>query len=133
MMLCLESSFLIDRFRGQNYAEKFLDDRPADERVLVPTVVLHELFVGALGSGQYPPSPSSVYEALEYTDFTPLTPPAAEEAAEIRVTLADRGERIGAFDSLIAGTARDDGATLVTTDDHYDRVDDLAVCDPRHD
>jgi len=129
----LESSFLIDRFRGQDYAEEFLDERPADECVLVPTIVLHELFVGALGSGQYPPSAAAVYEALEYTEFMPLIPAVAEEAAEIRVTLADRGERIGAFDSLIAGTARDAGATLVTPDDHYDRVDDLAVCNPRHD
>lgn len=132
-MLCLESSFLIDRFRGQGYAQAFLDERPADERVLVPTVVLHELFVGAIGSGQYPPSPSSVYEALEYTEFTPLTPGAAEEAAEIRVTLQDRGEAINAFDTLIAGTARDAGATLVATDGHYARVDGLNVLNPRPD
>jgi len=132
-MLCLESSFLIDWFRGQDYAQAFLDDRPADERALVPTVVAHELFFGALKSGQYPPSASAVYEALEYAEFSPLTTTAAEEAAEIRVTLRGRGESINSFDTLIAGTARAAGATLVAPDDHYTRVDDLEVLNPRHD
>lgn len=130
-MLCLESSFLIDWFRGQDYAQEFLDERSADERVLVPAVVLHELFVGALEGGPYPPSMSAVYEALEHTEFAPLTAGAAEEAAAVRVALADRGEKIGPFDSLIAGTARDAGATLVATDGHYARVDDLDAVNPR--
>jgi len=129
----LESSFLVDWFRGQDYAREFLDERPADERVLVPTVVLHELFVGTLGSGQYPPSAAAVYDELEYTEFIPLTATAAEEAAEIRVMLQDRGDPINAFDTLIAGTARTASATLVATDGHYDRVDDLDVVNPRHD
>lgn len=130
-MLCLETSFLIDWFRRQEYARAFLDTRPADERMLVPTVVLHELFVGAIGSGNAPVTASAVYEALEHTEFTPLTPAAAEEAAEIRVSLRDRGEPINAFDTLVAGTARNAGATLVATDDHYRRIEDLDVHNPR--
>lgn len=131
-MICLESSFLVDWFRKQDYTYDFLDTRPADERMLVPTVVLHELFVGALGDGNYPRTNSAVYEALRYTEFAPLSPPAAEEAAEIRVTLQTQGEPINPFDTLIAGTARNAGATLVTTDDHYTRIENLDVHNPRH-
>lgn len=130
-MLCLESSFLIDWFRGQEYARDFLGDTPPDERLQVPTVVLHELLVGALGSGGYPSTSGEVYQALEHIEFVPLTTTAAEQAAEIRVALTDQGEKIGGVDSLIAGTARDAGSTLVASDDHYQRVDGLDVLNPR--
>ena len=131
-MLCLESSFLVDWFRGQEYARTYLSGYDADTRVIVPTVVLHELFVGALDTGAYPSAPGTVYEALDTTEFVGLTPSAAQEAADIRVTLAERGNRINPFDALIAGIARDAGATLVTADDHFDRVADLAVDNPRN-
>lgn len=130
-MICLESSFLIDWFRGEAYAREFLEDAPADTHLQVPTVVLHELFYGAFHSGSYPQAAADIYQALEHAVFVPLTTTAAEEAAEVRVTLADRGEKIGPFDSLIAGTAREADATLVTTDEHYQRVDDLDVLNPR--
>jgi tRNA(fMet)-specific endonuclease VapC len=131
-MICLESSFLIDWFRGQDYTHEFFESRDGDEHVLVPTPVLHELLRGALRTDSYPTRPADIYAELDYAEFRPLTVGAAETAAEIRVTLTDRGERIGAFDTLIAGTARDAGATLVTTDEHYQRVDDLDVRNPRH-
>lgn len=130
-MLCFETSFLIDWFRGQAYAREFLEDTPSDERLQVPTVVVHELLVGALGTGGYPSTADDLCDNLAHTEFVPLTTTAAEEAAEIRVTLTGEGKKIGAVDSLIAGTARDTSATLVTTDDHYTRVDGLDVLDPR--
>jgi len=130
-MLCLESSFLIDWFRKQNYAHEFLETRDPTERVLVPTPVLHELIRGALVSESYPGAPEDIYADLDYAEFTPLTVGGAEEAAEIRATLDKRGEPIGAFDSLIAGVARDTGATLVTSDGHYNRIGDLDVINPR--
>jgi len=132
-MLCLESSFLIDWFRGQEYAHGFFQQRDHDEHVIVPTLVLHELVCGALRTESYPDRPADIYADLDYAAFRPLGVGAAETAAEIRVTLADRGEKIGAFDSLIAGTAREADATLVATDDHFTRIDDLDVLDPRRD
>lgn len=130
-MLCLETSFLIDWFRKQEYALEFLKTRDATERVTVPTPVLHELIRGALVSESYPGSPEDIYTDLDYVEYAPLTVGGAEEAAKIRATLAGRGEPIGAFDSLIAGVARDIDAPLVATDGDYNRVDDLEVINPR--
>lgn len=130
-MLCLESSFLVDWFQGQEYARTYLQSHDPETRVLVPTVVLHELFVGALDTGRYPTSPGAVYHALDATEFVGLSAPAAEKAAEIRIALRDQGEQINPFDTLIAGVAIDAGATLVTTDGHFERVDDLEIVNPR--
>lgn len=130
-MLCLESSFLVDWFRGQEYARAYLQTLGPQTRVLVPTVTLHELFVGALRTEHYPGSPAAIYEALDTTEFVGLTASAAEQAAAIRVGLAQRGERIPPFDALIAGIALERGATLVTTDEHFDRVENLVVQNPR--
>lgn len=130
-MLCLESSFLIDWFRGQDYAHEFFASRDPDEHVIVPTPVLHELLRGVVRSESYPTLPADIYSDLDHAEFRPLTVGAAETAAELRVALADRGESIGAFDCLIAGTARDADATLVATDSHYQRVDNLDVLNPR--
>lgn len=132
-MLCLESSFLVDWFRGQDHAHEFLEKRDASERILVPTPVLHELVRGALATESYPDTPADIYTELAYAEFIPLTVGGAEDAAKIRVSLAAQGIQIGAFDSLIAGVARDAGAVLVATDQHYDRVDGLELLTPRTD
>lgn len=61
----------------------------------------------------------------------PLTFDGAAEAAEIDAELHADGAPIGALDTLIAGFAREAGATLVTADDHFDRVDGLVTIDYR--
>jgi len=130
-MLCLESSVLVDWFRGQEYAREFFESRGASEDVIVPTPVLHELVRGALRTESYPARPADIYTALDYAEFHSLGVEPAETAAEIRVELADKGEKIGGFDSLIAGIALEADATLVTNDGHYQRVPDLEVLTPR--
>ena len=41
--------------------------------------------------------------------------------------LHDSGTPIGALDTLVAGIVREAGATLVTADDHFERVNGLDV------
>jgi len=132
-MICLESSFLIDWFRKQEYARQFLEEQDAETRILVPTPVLHELFIGAIQTGGTPDSTDRVYDALSHVEFIDLSPAAAEEAAHIRLSLQSRGKPIGGFDSLIAGITKNADATLVAADQHFDRVDGLKVLNPRHD
>lgn len=129
-MICLDSSFLIDRFRDREYAETFLASVGPDVPVVVPTVVLHELYTGALRS-DHTESIGDIRRELAGTQIVGFGDAAAAEAAEIRATLADRGDRINSLDMLIAGVAREADATVVAIDRDYGRVPDLDVRNPK--
>lgn len=130
MTICLDSSFLIDRFRDREYAQRFLESVDGDVPILVPTIVLHELFTGALRTG-HGESIADIRRELAATRFVVFDDGAAEEAAEIRAALADRGELINRLDMLIAGVARQADATVIAVDRDYGRVPGLDVADPR--
>jgi tRNA(fMet)-specific endonuclease VapC len=129
-VICLDSSFLVDYLRGEDYTETFLAGVDSEVRLLVPTVVLHELYFGALRGSQTRSIPN-VRTALGTAEFVGFTDAAAEEAAEIRATLAARGDLINSLDMLIAGVARDAGAAVVAVDRDYGRVPNLDVRDPK--
>lgn len=128
-MICLDSSFLIDYLRGENYTETYLDGVAADTRIIVPTVVLHELYTGALRGANTRNIPG-IRNALGTAEFARFTDAAAEEAAEIRAALASNGNLINALDILIAGVARNAGATVIAIDRDFGRVPRLSVHDP---
>lgn len=130
MTICLDTSFLVDRFRGEEYTETFLESVSGDIPVLVPTIVLHELYTGALRSSRGE-SIAEIRRELAGTRFIEFDDAAAEEAADIRSTLADQGNTINALDMLIAGVAREANAEMVAVDRDYGRVPSLAVRDPR--
>lgn len=129
-VICLDSSFLVDYLRGEGYTETFLGGVDADVRLLVPTVVLHELYFGGLRGAATRNIPG-VRHALSGAEFIGFTDDAAEEAAEIRATLVDRGDVINQLDMLIAGVARQAGASVVAVDRDYGRVPNLDVVDPK--
>lgn len=131
-MICLDSSFLVDHLRGEDYTRTFLNGIEADVRILIPTVVLHELYTGALRGSSTRTVPN-IRNALGTAEFAPFDDAAAEEAAQIRSTLADRGDLINPLDMLIAGIARDADATVVAVDRDYERVPDLSVRNPKTD
>ena len=72
-------------------------------------------------------TPSAVDTALGWTETLGFTDRAARDAAAIRAALLDNGNMIGVADTLIAGTSWVAGATLVTADDHFERVPGLSV------
>lgn len=128
-MICFDTSFLIDYYRECEYTETFLESINADVPLLVPTIVLHELFTGALRAN-HTESIADIRRDLAETEIIAFDSAAAEEAAEIRATLADQGDLINPLDMLIAGIARQADAEVVAVDRDYDRVPGLAVCDP---
>lgn len=129
-MICLDSSVVIDYLNGAAYVEHLLD--ATTETVAVPRLVRYELYVGAVRSDDPTETIDAVEEALDWTETLALTDAAAKEAAMIRAGLLDRGEPIGAADTLIAGIARERGATLLTCDGDFERVPNLqlTVLDP---
>ena len=64
---------------------------------------------------------------IAWTETLGFTDDVARDAAAIRAALLDASDVIGVADTVIAGTAREANATLVTADDHFERVPNLPV------
>ena len=128
-MNVLETSFVLDYWDGEGFARDFFAS--LDDDVGVATVSLFELYLGALLAESPNATVGSIADDLSWAEPLPFTDGAAREATRIESELTDRGEKINLADVLIAGVARDRGATLVTTDGHFDRVDGLDVHNPR--
>lgn len=125
-MLCFDTSFLVDYVDGREATATFL---AANEReaFYTPTVALFELH-----RGEIDPEAGRDRETIsgwfDWAQPLPLSAAAAAEAATIDASLHDDGSPIGARDALIAGIARDAGATVVTRNtDEFRRVPSLDV------
>ncbi|ESS05516.1 MAG: putative nucleic acid-binding protein, contains PIN domain protein [uncultured archaeon A07HB70] len=122
-MNCLDTSALVDYLHGEESIATFLQEN--EQRPLfAPTVALHEVFVGGArlrGEGGI----EDTREDLEWVEPLELSADSAAEAALIGAELHDAGADIGPMDVLIAGTVRNAGGTIVTADDHFERVDGL--------
>ena len=92
--------------------ERLLAEPPAN--VALPAVVLYELEYGA-GRSQAPAALRGQLGALLGTlRVLPFAEAEARAAAEIRLELERSGKPIGPLDVLIAATAREQNAVLVT-------------------
>ena len=124
-MICFDTSVLVDYLRGEDYVEELLD--ATNEQVGVPRLARYELYVGAERSDDPTETPSGVAAAIAWSETLGFTDDVARDAAAIRAALLDAGDVIGVADTVIAGTAREANATLVTADDHFERVPNLSV------
>lgn len=128
-MHALDTNTLIYFFKGMGaVAERLLAQRPS--QIAIPTVVVYELEVGLAKSSSPKKRRSQLGALLERVSVLPLGLDEAREAGRIRARLEKKGTPIGLIDSLIAGTARHHGATLVTHNvREFGRVDGLKVVD----
>ena len=124
-MICFDTSVLVDYLRGEDYVEHLLDG--TNEQVGVPRLARYELYVGVERSDDPTETPDTVAAAIAWAETLGFTDDVARDAAAIRASLLDDGAVIGVADTMIAGTAREANATLVTADDHFERVPNLTV------
>lgn len=130
-MSYFDTSFLIDYLQEAQYALEHLDRNPTMARTAgVPAPALYELYVGVARQRGID-AISDAIDALSWTTTVPLTEEATIEAAAIERELVDNGQKIGSFDTLIAGAARSDDVALVTADTGFEHVPDLVVHNPR--
>jgi tRNA(fMet)-specific endonuclease VapC len=123
----LDTNTVIDFFRGKGrVAERLLALRPSE--IALPAIAAYEAWVGVLGSrnaAQREPQFEGFLAAIEVLPFDAAT---ARRAAQIRLALQRRGQTIGPMDTLIAATALENGATLVTRNvGEFGRVPGLGV------
>jgi tRNA(fMet)-specific endonuclease VapC len=112
-VLALDSSAIIHYFKGAGRVVERLQST-APYELAIPAVVLYELDVGVARLD----NPKRRREALNLlaraVRILAFDEAAAKAAATIRTELERQGRGIGPMDTLIAGTALANSATLVT-------------------
>ena len=123
-MILLETSYLVDYEQGAAVAGTFFAEHEHDP-LGASTISMFELAFGVVwGSDR---ELAELRDSLRWVDFLPFSVADAVEAARIQAELQSAGDRIPIGDMLIAGVARNRGATLVAADDHFERIDGLRV------
>lgn len=126
-MKVLDSSYCADFLRGYEHAKDYrLDHR--DESLVLPAVGFYELYHGAVREGR---DPRDVDRDLPWVERLEYTPAHGLAGARVRDELETGGQRIQHPTMMIAGVARSLEVPVVTTDGGFERVDDLAVENPR--
>lgn len=127
-MVCLDSTFLIDLFRGDKQAIKKMAEleRTSESIVVaVPTVV--EFATGAsLATSKR--ERDGLTRFLSTASVLSLDQKSALIAGEINATLIRGGEQIGAFDVLIGAIALANKERILTRNArHFTRIEGLEV------
>jgi len=123
-MELLETSYLVDYVKGREVARTYFEDHE-HEVLSASTISMFELAFGVAWDGDR--DVRDLRESLGWVDFLDFSASDALEAATIQSELQSAGDRIPIGDVMIAGVARNRGATLVSADGHYERIDGLAV------
>ena len=128
-MYMLDTNTLIYFFKGiGNVAQNLLSKSPKD--ILIPSVVLYELEVGIAKSTQPEKRRKQLETLISRVNIMSFSAEEAKITAQIRANLEKQGKPIGAYDTLIAGTALCNHAILVTHNlREFQRVDGLDVED----
>lgn len=123
-MKLLETSYLVDYEKGRADAKSYFEAHQ-HESLAASSISMFELAFGVVWDSKQ--SLEALRQSLVWVDFLELSVADAIEAARIQAELQSAGDRIPIGDLLIAGVARNRGATLVAGDDHFNRVQDLSV------
>ena len=122
-MYALDTNTVIYFFKGMGRVGGQLLVTPPSE-VVLPAVVLYELEVGIAKSSSSRKRRAQLDQLLQTISILPFAREQARASAEIRARL----EKLGPLDTLIAGTALQAGATLVTRNvEEFGRVPNLST------
>jgi tRNA(fMet)-specific endonuclease VapC len=128
-MFLLDTNTLIYFFKGQGkVAEHLFDVAPGE--LAISSVSLYEIEVGIAKSAEPTKRRRQFDTFLATVSVFPFDRAAARAAAMLRVDLGRRGLPIGPLDTLIAGVALANRATLVTRNTReFSRLPGLALMD----
>ena len=127
-MIGLDTSAIIDIFKGNENIKKFLDENK--EPLAVNVISYLELFFGL-----NPEDPRHVKEGGYYKEFFKnfynvyLTEDSCEEASKIYWNLKRKGKTIEQFDCIIASVFISNGISKVLTRNskHFEKIRELNV------
>ena len=129
MIFALDTNTLIYFFKGIGHVGEHLLNTPPPN-ISIPAVVLYELEVGIAKSSSSGRRRAKLDELTEVVSILPFGREEARAAAAVRADLERIGKPIGPLDTLIAGTALANHATLVTHNtSEFGRVPNLEIID----
>lgn len=100
------------------------------KQIAISAIVLYELQLGILKSSDPTKRIKQLASLLNNIEVIPFTDKTAYYAAQIRKNLEQKGTPIGHCDMLIAATALERNATLVTHNTReFSRIENLALTD----
>ena len=105
----LDTTILIDLFRGRHEAIVFLDQLAEEGFLFICPIVVAEIF-----SGVRPEELSKIEEFFEVMNFCSIEYRTAKRAGLYRRDFQKKGITLSISDTLIAATAIDHSLTLVT-------------------
>ncbi|MBR4825080.1 MAG: type II toxin-antitoxin system VapC family toxin [Spirochaetaceae bacterium] len=129
-MYIVDSNTCIYFMKGKypSVRDKFLSISPKD--IKISSVVKGELLLGAFKSQTREQTAKKVEKFLKPFDVIDFTDKMSYDYAEIRAALEKSGNSIGANDLLIAATALNQKAILVTHNiDEFSRIQSLEIED----
>jgi len=121
----LDTNTLIYFFKNKgNVARELLAIQP--NKIFVPTIVAYEIHVGVQKTSSTMKRANQLTQFLSNVNVLPFGYFEAVESAKVRAALEKKGQKIGPYDTLIAGVALAHKATLVTRNiKEFDRVPKL--------
>jgi tRNA(fMet)-specific endonuclease VapC len=96
------------------------------DRVWLCSIVLGELYRGALNSGRVADNIRRLERVAAQNEILPCDAATAREYGHVKQALLRKGRPIPENDIWIAAIARQHGLTLATRDSDFTHVDDLA-------
>ncbi len=126
-MYVIDTNTLIYFFKGMgSVPDNFLGVSPKD--IGIPSVVLYELEYGIAKSTSPRKRQAQLKELCSLVQILPFDDEAAKLSASIRASLEKKGNPIGPYDVLIAGTALANKGILVTNNTkEFTRVPNLKL------
>lgn len=118
-MVCIDSSFLIEVFRGNEDALSLLHNIEEREEIYIPSPVVTELFVGARSEKET----NKINTVLSQMSILPLDYESSKIAGKILNDLKKQGNIIGFADALIAGISISNQEPILTLDKkHFQKI-----------
>jgi len=112
-MKCLDSSVLIAYLEEDEAALRYISEH-LSEPLYAPSLALFEVYQGAV-FGDDEDEPEATRQHLDWLDdILPFTEATALETARLQSDLVDKGAPLAPRDAMIAGSAQEVGATLVS-------------------
>jgi predicted nucleic acid-binding protein len=114
-MKVLDATFAIDYEYGIKATERYLTDH-ADEAFIMPAPTFLEVLLGEVHYEGITTDLIAAREELGWADIKPVTEETATQAAQVADEIGSQGPQLTMPDAVVAGTARELGAPVVSYD-----------------
>lgn len=124
MKFVIDTNILIDKLRGGEKFDLFLEKLDKDSELYLPSIVFFELFSGI--SSKKEDITNYILSLKKLFHLVDMTLEIAKRAGEIN---RDMAENLEAPDYIIAATAIEIGAQVVTLNKkHFSQIPQVVVC-----